>query len=157
MLQLPPTAIIEAEMDGLEALRERGKRLTPQRRLVFSALLESPGHATADELCASISHKVPGFQRTTVYRTLDLLVEMGLARRVQLGHINAYEPIQVGNESHQHLLCDRCGATYDVSAPEVPQWVARSSAKIHFHVDRVELVGHGTCAACQHGLASELA
>ena len=142
-------------MDPLEALRERGKRLTPQRRLVFTALLESPGHATPDELCASISHKVPGFQRTTVYRTLDLLVEMGLARRVQLGHTNAYEAIQAGKESHQHLLCDLCGATYDVSVPEVPDWVARMSSRIHFHVERVELVGHGACESCRHGPASE--
>ncbi|HVD02913.1 MAG TPA: Fur family transcriptional regulator [Candidatus Dormibacteraeota bacterium] len=135
-------------MDGLEALREQGKRLTPQRRLVFSALLESPGHATADELCTSISHKVPGFQRTTVYRTLDLLVELGLARKVQLGHVNAYEAVQAGNESHQHLLCDRCGATFDVSAPEVPEWVERAAAKIGFNVERVELVGHGSCSGC---------
>ncbi len=143
-------------MDGLEALREQGRRLTPQRRLVFSALLESPGHATADELCASISHKVPGFQRTTVYRTLDLLVELGLARKVQLGHVNAYEAVQAGNESHQHLLCDHCGATFDVSAPEVPEWVERAAVKIGFGVGRVELVGHGSCQACARGQAGPI-
>ncbi len=135
-------------MSGLEVLREQGKRLTPQRRLVYAALLESPGHATADELCNGISRKVPGFQRTTVYRTLDLLVEQGLARKLQLGHVNAYEAVQDGSESHQHLVCDRCGGTFDVSAPEVPEWVDQAARLISFAVDRVDLVGHGSCAHC---------
>jgi len=133
---------------GLEALRGQGKRLTPQRRLVYAALQESPGHATADELCTSISRKVPGFQRTTVYRTLDLLVEQGLARKIQLAHASAYETIQDGNDSHQHLVCDQCGGTFDVSAPQVPMWVDQAAQAISFAVDRVDLVGHGVCAQC---------
>jgi Fe2+ or Zn2+ uptake regulation protein len=135
-------------VSGLEVLRGQGKRLTPQRRLVYAALLESPGHATADELCTSISRQVPGFQRTTVYRTLDLLVEQGLVRKIQLGHASAYEAVQDGGDSHQHLVCDLCGGTFDVSAPEVPALVDRAAHLISFEVARVDLVGHGTCASC---------
>jgi Fe2+ or Zn2+ uptake regulation protein len=135
-------------MNGLEAIREQGRRLTPQRQLVYAALLEYPGHATADELCARVSLKVPGFQRTTVYRTLDLLVEIGVARKIQLGQANTYEAVQAGSESHQHLVCDRCGGAFDVSAPEVPEWVQRAAGKLSFELVRMELVGHGTCAGC---------
>ncbi|HUY57124.1 MAG TPA: Fur family transcriptional regulator [Candidatus Micrarchaeaceae archaeon] len=140
-------------MNGLETLRQQGKRLTPQRRLVYGALLEHPGHATADELCNSIGRKLPGFQRTTVYRTLDLLVEIGLARKVQLGHANTYEAVMAGSESHQHLVCDRCGGTFDVSCPEVPEWVESAAQPLGFDLERVELLGHGTCAGCAATLA----
>lgn len=133
---------------GLESIREQGKRLTPQRRLVYGALLEHPGHATADDLCTSIDRKLPGFQRTTVYRTLDLLVELGLARKIQLGHANSYEAVMAGSESHQHLVCDRCGGTFDVSCPEVPEWVDTAAKPLGFELERVELLGHGICAGC---------
>lgn len=135
-------------MDALETIRGQGRRLTPQRRLVYSALTEHPGHATADELCGAISAKVPGFQRTTVYRTLDLLVELGLARRVQLGHASAYEAVLAGSESHQHLVCEVCGSTFDIRAPQVLDWVRQSTGAQDFRLDRVELVGHGVCRAC---------
>jgi Fe2+ or Zn2+ uptake regulation protein len=135
-------------VNGLEALRQQGKRLTPQRRLVYSALLEHTGHASADDLCTSIGRKLPGFQRTTVYRTLDLLVELGLARKIQLGHANAYEAVMAGSESHQHLVCDRCGGTFDVSCPEVPGWVDTAAQPLGFELERVELLGHGTCSDC---------
>ncbi len=135
-------------MDGLESLREQGRRLTPQRRMIYAALLEQPGHATADELCASIARTLPGVQRTTVYRTLDLLVEMGLVRRVMLGRATSYEAVRAGTESHQHLVCDRCGRTFDVSAPEVPVWVESAALPHGFRLARVELLGHGTCASC---------
>lgn len=135
-------------MIGLEALRSQGRRLTPQRRLVYAAMLDHPGHATADEICAAISRQVPGFQRTTVYRTLDLLVEAGLARRVQLGHASAFEAVRAGSESHQHLVCDRCGGTFDVSAPEVQDWVVEAADGLDFLVERVELIAHGLCSRC---------
>lgn len=115
---------------------------------MYSALTEHPGHATADELCGAISAKVPGFQRTTVYRTLDLLVELGLARRVQLGHASAYEAVLAGSESHQHLVCEVCGSTFDIRAPQVLDWVRQSTGAQDFRLDRVELVGHGVCRAC---------
>lgn len=115
---------------------------------MYTALLEHAGHATADELCGTISQKIPGFQRTTVYRTLDLLVELGLARRVQLGHANAYEAVLAGSESHQHLVCDLCARTFDIRAPQVQEWVRQSTNQLGFQLERVELVGHGICRAC---------
>jgi Fe2+ or Zn2+ uptake regulation protein len=53
-----------------------------------------------------------------------------------------------GSESHQHLVCDRCGGTFDVSCPEVPEWVGIAAKPLGFEVERVELLGHGICAAC---------
>ncbi|MGH7640148.1 MAG: Fur family transcriptional regulator [Candidatus Dormibacteria bacterium] len=135
-------------MNGLETLRQQGRRLTPQRRLVYQALVQHPGHATADELCTSIGRKLPGFQRTTVYRTLDLLVDLGLARKVQLGHANSYEAVMAGKESHQHLVCDRCGDTFDISCPDVPRWVEGAARPLEFALERVELLGHGLCSGC---------
>ena len=141
-------------MDALETMRGRGLRLTPQRRLVYAALAEHPGHATADQLCSAISLKVPGFQRTTVYRTLDLLVELGLARRVQLGHASAYEAVRDGSDLHQHLVCELCGSTTDIRVPQLLDGVRLATAQIGFELQQVELVGHGLCRACTLARAS---
>ncbi len=140
-------------MDALEAIRDRGLRLTPQRRLVYAALAEHAGHATADQLCSAISLKVPGFQRTTVYRTLDLLVELGLARRVQLGHASAYEAVRDGSDLHQHLVCELCGSTTDIWVPQLLEGVRTATSQIGFELEQVELVGHGRCRACARQLA----
>ncbi|HUY61144.1 MAG TPA: Fur family transcriptional regulator [Candidatus Dormibacteraeota bacterium] len=135
-------------MSGLETIRAQGRRLTPQRRLVYQALLDHPGHATADDLCASIARRLPGVQRTTVYRTLDLLVELGMARTLRLGRSTSYEPVRAGAESHQHLMCDQCGATADVGFPDLTDRVQDAARTLGFAIDRIDLVGHGRCLAC---------
>ncbi len=133
---------------GLEALRSQGRRLTPQRQLVYGALLDHPGHATADDLFAGLARRLPGIQRTTVYRTLDLLVEVGLARTVRLGRSTSYEPVREGVESHQHLVCDQCGSTADVGLPALFDRVRSAAEAVGYQVSRIDLVAHGTCAGC---------
>ncbi len=134
---------------GLETLRGQGRRLTPQRRMVYAALCDHPGHATADDLHTVLARRLPGVQRTTVYRTLDLLVELGLARTVRLGRSTSYEPVREGAESHQHLVCDGCGATADVGVPSLVERVRRGAAALGYTVDRVDLVAHGSCPRCR--------
>jgi len=133
---------------GLETLRGQGRRLTPQRRMVLAALLDHAGHATADDLYGVLARRLPGVQRTTVYRTLDLLVELGLARTVRLGRSTSYEPVRVGAESHQHLVCDGCGSTADVGVPALIDRVRRAAAQVGHSVSRIDLVAHGLCADC---------
>jgi len=142
---------------GLETLRTHGRRLTPQRRMVYAALLDHPGHATADDLFGSLARRLPGMQRTTVYRTLDLLVEMGLARAVRLGRSTSYEPVREGADSHQHLVCDGCGATADVGVPALVDPVRVAAEAVGYVVSRVDLVAHGICAACRSATPSRAA
>ena len=87
-------------------LHGRGKRMTPQRQLVLEAVRELE-HATPEQICAHVQRTAPAVNITTVYRTLELLSELGLVRHTHLGHgAPAYS---VEEHEHLHLVCHRCG------------------------------------------------
>ena len=98
------------ERDTFEAfLRSRGLRLTKQRKLIFDEVFSLDGHLDADRIASKLKDAHKNASRATVYRTLDLLAEAGLAKRVRLTANNmVYEPIRTG-EHHDHMVCLRCG------------------------------------------------
>ena len=105
--------------------RERGFPLTAQRRVVFEALLGHTDHPTAESIYEEVRQRLPEIHRATVYRTLERLVELGVATRVhRLGPAARFDP---NVDRHDHAVCVRCGAMEDLepagppgeSAPEV--------------------------------------
>ena len=96
-----------------EALRNAGQRLTPQRMMVLSVLAEQGGHMSAEEILALVRQEYPYLNLSTVYRTLDLFVELGLVAQTDLGEgVRRFE--LVGAHPHHHLICRKCGATIEV-------------------------------------------
>src|SRR5690349_14751889 len=96
----------------VDALRSRGMRVTPQRLEIHDALARLGRHATADEVLREVRATQPGLSLPTVYATLELLVELGAARRVDAGPGAAlYDPRA---DAHAHLVCTRCGRVEDV-------------------------------------------
>ena len=96
-----------------ELLLARGVRLTPQRLMVLEALAESAGHhVTADQVLGAVARQYPYVDKTTVYRTLDLLREHGLVAMTDLGGGKLeYELIAV---PHHHMVCKQCGHTVEL-------------------------------------------
>ena len=139
------------ELASLDAtLRERGHRLTLQRQLVFETVLGCPGHICAEHILAEVSERRPSLQmdKTTVYRTLDLLVELGLVREHRCGEGAAqYEPAARG--PHNHLLCSRCGTLHNLD--EAVASVLRSTV-FGAHAFALDLDAYpivGVCASCR--------
>ena len=95
----------------LDRLREQGGRITTARRLVVSTLLGATGHVTAEELAAAIQAQHPEVHLSTVYRTLDSLEKLGIVEHTHVGHGPAVYHVGV---THQHLVCEECGAVIDV-------------------------------------------
>ena len=93
------------------ALRERGLPLTVQRRRLLERFLLCTDHPAAETLYADVAPLVPGLSRATVYRTLETLVELGLA--VRIGHPGWEVRYDPRIERHHHLVCDGCGAVSD--------------------------------------------
>ncbi|MEV6487162.1 transcriptional repressor [Actinoplanes sp. NPDC051633] len=128
-------------------LRERGLRLTPQRQLILEAVHEL-GHSTPEQVHTYVRERVSGVNITTVYRTLELLEELGLVNHTHLSHGSpTYHA--AGGHQHVHLVCRGCGQISEV-APSVMQPVTdRLMAEKGFRVD----VGHvslfGECADCK--------
>src|SRR6478752_271276 len=91
--------------DIISQLREKGYRITTARRAVLSSLLDSSGHLTADQVAHSVKATNPDVDTSTVYRTL------GIVEHAHLGHGPAVYHL---GKTHQHLVCEVCGAVIDV-------------------------------------------
>jgi len=135
-----------AQSDLVELLHRRGQRSTPQRNVILRELRRRVRHATADEIRAAVRDELPGTSTPTVYATLDLLVELGLARRIDTGLGAALYDGRT--DPHQHLVCRRCGRVddLDVALDEAP-FVTAAGAN-GFDAESVELLVCGLCSDC---------
>lgn len=97
----------------LKGLRQRGYRLTPQREMILSVICESTGHLTADEIITRVRKRYPHFNKSAVYRTLDLLTRHGLVNPTDFGQgCVTYEIHQ--DPHHHHLVCRQCGKITEI-------------------------------------------
>lgn len=130
-----------------EMLRERGLRLTPQRQLILEAVHEL-GHATPEQVHHHVRERVAGVNITTVYRTLELLEDLGLVNHTHLSHGSpTYHA--AGEHEHVHLVCRGCGSIGEVDPSVMRGVTERLAAEKGFRVD----VGHvslfGECGNCK--------
>ncbi len=130
------------------ALTAGGYRLTAARRAILAALLAAEGHVTADDLAESVHCAAPRVGRMTVYRTLDLLCDLGLLRPVyQGGGAAHYVLMQDGH--HHHLVCSVCRQVIefdDCALGELAEIVGR---RFGFAVEGHLLEFYGRCSDCR--------
>jgi Fur family ferric uptake transcriptional regulator len=129
-----------------EVLRGRGLRLTAQRQLVLEAIHEL-GHATPEQIHAQVATVAAGVNITTVYRTLELLEELGLVTHTHLSH-GAPTYHEAGAAQHVHLVCRSCGVVTEV-APGVLGPLSQTLDDLHgFLVDIGHVALFGLCRSC---------
>jgi Fur family ferric uptake transcriptional regulator len=132
----------------LEELRSSGGRVTAPRRLVIETMVALPDHhLTAAEIVAAVREREPEFYVSTVYRTLDLLVDLAVVERVQLGPGAAI--YHVPHRPHHHLLCEECGAVTEVSADLLDDLAERLDAEHRFTLRAQASTLVGVCARCR--------
>jgi Fur family ferric uptake transcriptional regulator len=130
-------------------LRQRGYRVTPQRRMVLDALAESGEHISAEDIYTQVRAMHPRVNISTVYRTLELLKEMGLVTQTDLGEGRVR--YHFGDKSrHHHLLCRRCGATAELKESLLAPLKEVLLREYGFKADLRHLAIFGYCAQCQH-------
>ena len=137
--------------DVRDRLRARGLRWTPQRRTLIEVLSKTDGHVTGSELVERCRAIDPGTIPSTVYRTLDVLEELGL-----LSHSHGAD----GREEfhvlpaavHGHLHCIDCGTTWEIEADEAAALVSTLAVRREFAVDVSHLSIAGRCRACGSAL-----
>lgn len=129
----------------LERLRRRGLHLTAQRRVVAEALEGEHTHLTAEQVYDRAAKRLPEISRATVYNTLNQLSELGEIREITIGAgPRRYDPNST--QSHQHLVCERCGAVRDVVPRgdiSLPQ-----DQRYGFSITDIEVTFRGLCPAC---------
>lgn len=134
-------------MDVAHRLRDEGYRLTPQRRLVWDALHRAEGHLTAEQIHGAVSQVVPDFNVASVYRTLTLLSDLGLAKEVRLGDGRGYWEL-THSDDVVHLHCRACRSVDHHTADFVADIRSHLAADHGFDPEDVEVVVHGLCSDC---------
>lgn len=132
--------------DWQERLRASGHRLTPQRELVLAAV-EKLGHATPDEVFAEVRTHSESINLSTVYRTLELLNELGLIRHAHLTDRAPTYHSATGHE-HAHFVCRNCRKVISIGRADVEASLGKLAAKHGFSPDYGHLTVFGTCADC---------
>jgi Fe2+ or Zn2+ uptake regulation protein len=134
-----------------QLLHNRGQRSTPQRHVILRELRRRSRHATADEIRRAVAEELPGTAAPTVYAVLDLLVELGLARRVDTGMGAALYDGRT--EPHLHLVCRACSRVDDLdveldTAALMTAALMTAAGTGGFAPEGAETVISGLCADC---------
>lgn len=130
----------------MKTLQQKGYRLTKPRQEIVKVLKQYP--LTAQELYDSLRKRNSVIDLTSVYRSLELFVTLGIVRTLELGEAKRrYELVDEKNH-HHHLVCNTCGSIADIRITEEP-FVTEVREKTTFKVDHHHLEFFGLCANCQ--------
>ncbi len=135
-------------MSCVTTLKERGLKLTPQRRLIVDIIHDAKGHLTAEEIIGYVQAKMPGVNKSTIYRTLELLEEAGCVYKSELGDEFIYHHEEEGH--HHHLVCSQCGKTIDCDENLFAPVQRSLREKYDFRVEFKHVVMSGLCEDCRN-------
>jgi Fur family transcriptional regulator, peroxide stress response regulator len=130
-----------------EACRQKGLPVTMQRRVILEAVLQRSDHPTADQIFEAVQDRLPRLSRTTVYRTLDTLLEWGVIRRVHLTGVTGRFDGKI--ERHHHLVCVACGTILDLDDENL-NLISLPKKKLQgFKIDDFSVQFLGLCSSCR--------
>jgi Fur family ferric uptake transcriptional regulator len=132
-----------------------GRRLTGSRRVIADLIARREGHFTAADLAADAREQRVGLGRATIFRSLELLTELGLVERVDLpSGEHAY--VRCAPTHHHHVICSSCGRTEVVPHDGVERFAREAEARTGFRIDDHRLELWGRCPGCTRGAAEAL-
>lgn len=136
-------------------LKAKGFRMTLPRKVILNLLSKSESHLLAKDIYLKINKKYPDIGLTTVYRTLDLMVKMGLINKFEFGEGQSrYELTWDFKEHHHHLVCLKCGKILDYNdfIEDEVKFFAKIqkflSKKYKFDINNHEVYFYGKCSSC---------
>jgi len=133
-------------MSCITTLKEKGLKITPQRILIADVLHDGKGQYTAAEIIEHVQSKMPGVNKSTIYRTLDILEQAGCVYKSELDHEVVYHHDDHGH--HHHLKCVQCGQVVDCDETLLAPLEDSVQKKYKFRVDFKHLVIDGICRDC---------
>ena len=135
---------------ALGALREAGYRGGGARRAVVELLARQRCCLTAQQIFEELRAGGRPVGVASVYRILDVLAELRLVQRVDVGSgVARYEPVLPGGEHHHHLVCGDCGKVEAFDDEALERALATVAGRVGYEVDAHEVVLHGACADCR--------
>jgi|SRR6516162_8216042 Fur family ferric uptake transcriptional regulator len=139
----------EAQSIFQNHLKRVGLKQTGQRDVILRTFLDTREHLSTDELYRLVKKKDEGIGFTTVYRTLKLLAECGLASEVAFDDgISRYEA-QYKRRNHHHMVCTECGSSVEFFSPEIERVEREIGRKNRYLTTRHTFQIYGVCGSCQ--------
>ncbi len=139
---------MESLRDIAGQLSRRGYRITPQRVMILESIENSDTHISAEDIFTQVIKKYPRVNISTVYRTLDLLKQLGLIYEIDLGEGKVgYHPENKGH--HHHLICRKCNAIIDINESALFSVKAVLIQAFNFDADLKHLALFGLCEKCR--------
>jgi len=135
-------------MSCYQILKEKGYRLTSQRLAILDVLHSSDKHLAAEDIYNQVRAKYPRINRSTVFRTLELLKELGLVDETDLGGDRLYYH-HADKGHHHHLICQKCGRVFDVEEEILEPLEELLLRKYNFRADIRHLAIFGHCLSCE--------
>ncbi|RQD70566.1 MAG: transcriptional repressor [Tindallia sp. MSAO_Bac2] len=133
-------------------LKEKGYKLTPQRRAVLNIIMENPGkHLTTEEIYDLVKVQCPDIGLATVYRTLQILDEMDLIMKINLDDgCSRYEyNVHQDDHEHHHLICTNCGKIMEVNEDLLDSIEAQIEKDYDFTITDHKVKFFGLCSTCR--------
>jgi Fur family peroxide stress response transcriptional regulator len=138
----------EKRLELCEALcRKKGLLLTVQRRVILETLLEREDHPTVDDIFEVAKERIPGVSRTTVYRVLEALVDLGVARKTS--HIDAVVRYDGNIDHHHHLVCIECDKVVDFDDRRLSKLRLPDVRRTGFELVDFSVHFEGLCPDCR--------
>ena len=140
---------VEEKEIFLEHIQKAGLRKTAQRDLILEIFLKTEDHLTSEDLYWLVQKNDPTVGHTTVYRTLKLLTEAGLAREVRFGDNKTYYEHHFKHEHHDHMICTECGKVVEFVSEDIENLQDEMADKLGFKMSHHSLRMWGVCTECQ--------
>jgi Fur family ferric uptake transcriptional regulator len=138
----------------LSGLRPAGSKRSTKREQILGTFLEQEGHLSADDLFGLVRSKHPGIGRATVYRTLQWMVDAGIARKVDFGEGRSrFEPTY-RHPRHFHLICEKCHRTSEFLSSDVETLMEEIAGIRNFEAKQSIVQIIGICEECRTGTSS---
>ena len=137
-----------------EFIARKGLKSTQQRNVILDEFLRSGSHLSTEELYLRIRRKHPSIGYATVYRTLKLFAECGIAEERHFDDGQTRYESTTGEEHHDHLICTACGAILEFEDPAIEELQQKVASAHGFRINRHRLEIYGLCGKCT-GTAGE--
>ncbi|CDF58248.1 Fur family transcriptional regulator [Thermobrachium celere] len=138
-----------------QSLKNKGYKLTPQRRAVLNVIMENEGkHLSSEEIYDIVKQDCPDIGLATVYRTLNLLEKMGVICKMNFDDgCNRYELVRDEEDhQHHHLVCKGCGRVEEVEDDLLEVLEQKIEEKYNFKINDHSVKFYGYCSECRKNL-----
>ena len=132
-----------------EALKKAGLKYTPQRTAVLEEIIKDKGHRESEEIYLALKKSGQHVSRATIYRTMDILVNNGFARKMNLGDGRARYESKINSPHHDHLVCMDCGLIVEFMDQQIEDLQDKIAIQYNFQLKRHIHQLFGLCKKCQ--------